>query len=98
MLTNIILFLCVLNALRLLYKNRATLKRLSVRQWIRLLLLYAGAICLLFVAVYYGVNWITRIFEQKYVRIGVFVVALIVLTSIVERPFKRMRDQILKSA
>ncbi|MER2192617.1 MAG: hypothetical protein ABS951_16785 [Solibacillus sp.] len=93
MLTNIIILICVLNALRVLYNNRDRLKKLSLRQWVNVIALYAGVIGVLFVAVYYGANWISDYFENYYVKLGVFLVVFLGVGSVLVRPFERLRDK-----
>ena len=64
MFANIILLICLLNALRVLYKNRATLKQLTTVQWAKVLALYGVTVALLVVVMYYGVNGITAYFDS----------------------------------
>lgn len=93
MLTNIILLICILNALRVLYNNRATLKQLTAVQWVKVLALYATTIAVLVVIIYYGVNGITAYFDSYYVRLGVFLVAVIAVFALIEKPFKKLRTR-----
>lgn len=93
MLSTIIFIICALNVLRVLYHNRATLKKLSARHWANVLTLYLATIGGLFVIIYYGVNWIRHYFSNQYVQIGIFVVLVIMVFSLIEKPFKRLRDK-----
>lgn len=93
MFANIILLICILNALRVLYNNGVTLKQLTMVQWGKVLALYGATVALLVVVMYYGVNSITAYFDSYYVRLGVFLVAVVAVFALVEKPFKKLRTR-----
>lgn len=89
----IISAICLLGVLYKLVSNKHLFKQLTRKQLIQLIFLYAGGVLVLFVVIYYGANWLVSSFTNDYVRMIVFVVLVIGAFSIMDAPFKKLRDR-----
>lgn len=77
----IIMIICLIQAVFLLFKNRSLFKKLSLIQFVGVSFTYVTAVFIAFVCIYIGGNWIAEQISIKFLSVGVFIMIILVTMS-----------------